>query len=329
MVSYSGSFPTIVYKQPTEPSVESGALWFNTIDNKMYYCDGLSYSLLSINTDFITEIVGQNALNILDLTAQASLTAGTNAYFIRDTYKDANGYLNSIDIANTTAIFDTNKYKNFNNSNSFSVNNTGNMSQSGSWGIWFLTKNGTGDLYIKSLETKPATNLYLKNSAGDILASGLDDIYSYKLSQNTKYRLEMSSAGSWTIYERSGGYTIDSNFIDSTGLSNNGADSTYGSFTSAQIQSFILDFDNKNKIITTNKQDLSFKPSYFMIVSNFDITDSGESLFDISFNNGTNYIENVNSYNTYEITYKGQELILINKLNNNSVTSYNYGVLIW
>jgi hypothetical protein len=109
--------PQVVYVQTTEPSDKTqGKLWYNITANTLYSSDGTNYNVLGeTNVSIIYQLIGQNGLNILDNTAQATLTAGTNANFIRDIYSDNTGYLNTIDTGNTTATFLTNKYINVGN----------------------------------------------------------------------------------------------------------------------------------------------------------------------------------------------------------------------
>jgi hypothetical protein len=112
MLNESSIIPRGAYIQATEPTDKTqGKRWYKTTTKEWYTSDGTTYIFDGVDMADIGTLIGLNGLNILDLTAQASLTAGKNANFERDIYTDANGYLNSINTVNTTATFDTNKYK--------------------------------------------------------------------------------------------------------------------------------------------------------------------------------------------------------------------------
>ena len=105
--------PKYVYTQATEPTDRTeGKIWYNIINKQAYISDGITYNILSTDLSNVEKMIAQNSLNVIDNTAQASLTAGTNANFIRDVYSVSGGYLSSIDVANTTGGFGINSYIN-------------------------------------------------------------------------------------------------------------------------------------------------------------------------------------------------------------------------
>jgi len=98
--------PQYIYVQATTPSDKTQGKYGITQRQMLsIQVTELNYNIMKTDVSKIYQLIGQNGLNILDNTAQATLTAGTNANFIRDIYTDATGYLNTIDTGNTTATF--------------------------------------------------------------------------------------------------------------------------------------------------------------------------------------------------------------------------------
>lgn len=74
--------------------------------------------------------ISDNDIEIIELQANASLTPIDHDSTITDTFSDSTGYLNSVNTGNTTATFDTNKYKN----NTETTNSFGGTGQGRTWG---------------------------------------------------------------------------------------------------------------------------------------------------------------------------------------------------
>ena len=67
---------------------------------------------LSSDDEYARYLIGQDAIQIIEMVADQSLTATTNLYLQSDTYSDTTGYNNTTDAAgDTDATFDTDKYK--------------------------------------------------------------------------------------------------------------------------------------------------------------------------------------------------------------------------
>ncbi|MBU0959709.1 MAG: hypothetical protein KKB31_07220, partial [Nanoarchaeota archaeon] len=62
--------------------------------------------------DPLVREVAEHEIEIIELQANASLTPFDHDTLISDTFSDTTGYNNLVNIGNTTAIFDTNKYSN-------------------------------------------------------------------------------------------------------------------------------------------------------------------------------------------------------------------------
>ena len=335
--------PQYIYVQATTPSDKTqGKIWYNTTANVLYSSDGTNYNVLETDVSKIYQLIGQNGLNILDNTAQATLTAGTNANFIRDIYTDSTGYLNTIDTGNTTATFDTDKYINSltaNYSQTFDVsaqdesprgvsfNSTGTkMYVIGSandsvyeydlttaWNI--STADYSQTLDVSAQDTDPRGLAF--NSAGTkmyVAGSSNDSVYEYDLTTAG----DISTAG----YSQ----TLDISAQDTSpeGVAFNSTGTKMYVIGNENNSVYEYDLSISNKIAQTNAQTIASGYTNFMIIQ----TGTGTIDYDISFNGGTNEQTSLSPFTEYSIINAGISLILKQNLNVGA-SATNYGVLLW
>ena len=345
--------PQYIYVQATTPSDKTeGKLWYNTTASALYSSDGTNYKTMETDVSKIYQLIGQNGLNILDNTAQATLTAGTNANFIRDIYTDSTGYLNTIDTGNTTATFDTDKYINSltaNYSQTFDVsaqdtspegltfNSTGTKMYvigdannsvyeydlSTAWDISTATYSQTFSIATQDISPKGVAF----NSTGTkmyVLGDANDSVYEYDLST------------AWDISTATYSQTFDVSAQDTTleGVAFNSTGTKMYVIGNDNNSVYEYDLSISNKIAQTNAQTIASGYTNFMIVSSNETTSgTGTIDYDISFNGGTNEQTSLSPFTEYSITDAGISLILKQKLNagesEGSAEATNYGVLLW
>jgi hypothetical protein len=307
----------------------------NTIweDGDVLYAADLNYA---INTSI--SLAGRNALNILDLTAQSSLTAGINGNFERDTYTDSDGYLGTIDTGSTTANFNNPAYSTTETITRAHGQSLGiNQGRTDKQGIYITV--GGSDLILHSITKNTnddATKGYLTNSSDVVIASGnfVNNVCVFStpqtLSASTTYGIAVDNAGvDWTSRRTD---AISPYPIASTGFNwvgqINGDNRFIYSVDSIQIVT-----GNSDGIVQTNAQTIESGFTHFMIVSNEETTGTGSVTYDISFDNGSNYQTGLESFQQYEIEDTGTDLILKQNLNagasNGTASAYNWGVLLW
>lgn len=307
---------------PDEGQFE-GQIYYATDTDASYTWDGSDWLDSSVNLDTVNKLIGLNSLNILDLTAQSSLTAGINANFERDIYTDSNGYLNTINTGNTTGYLANDKYNNYQISNyqSFSnvveTNKAQNISRTDNLTTPQIVNKIVGEckcvntsssgrvatfgcqLTYEDDTTSSIYTLYTTNTSGSILP------FDTTLPVQTKKAKSIS----WIIW---------------SGESNDLIMTLYTPDLYANV------FDNY--LVETSEQTLSFTPTKFMIVSNEDTDGTGSVTYDITFD-GTNWQEGLSSFTEYSITDTGTALTLQQNLNAGAseglASAYNWGVLLW
>jgi len=340
--------PIYVYTQDSTPSdLTEGKIWVDTSTNPPVtkVSDGTIYNALSTNLTPIRKLIGLNGLNILDITAQSTLTEGINANFERDIYSDSTGYLNTIDAGNTTAFFDTNKYHNTliseDNLTSLIGNFSGLDSYTNPSGVILETTSNMSISKIQFVDGN-ATKGYIyewvnDETMGDLLGSAtlINGLATFEnpiiLDASTKYFLVDDGEGeSYTAY-----WVHSVTFpISITGGSiiksiTNGNPGTNDLIDVFEINSTIIE----NKIIQTNAQTLNTTPTTALIVANETTAGTGTITYDISTDNGSNYQTAQTSGTEISLTNAGTELILKQNLNGvgagNTSETIDYGVLLW
>lgn len=322
--------------RPTTGQFE-GQIFYATDTKDAYRWNGSSWDETTVNLDAVNRAIGLNGLNILDLTAQASLTAGINANFERDIYSQPSGYLETV--SSSTLTFEQDgKY-----TNNYYV--AQDLTASGSYTTPYGVKITIGDedivfTGVKLMTGCTATRLLVQSISGTILATGTitDLVGSFvsnpTLSAHTSYYIMVDNNGANQTRAYESTSITGENVVYGNVTLNTGATGTTPSVSSNYYNIRYLYFENNyNGTITTNKINLNSTPTKFMIVAHETTTGTGTINYDISFDNGANYLTNLNSFTEYDIVDTGSELILKQNFNVGETIGYceatDYGVLIW
>jgi hypothetical protein len=105
-----------VIVQATEPTgAFDGQLWYDNTKDLTYIFDGGNWKLITIDvSEEFTQLITENAqqqLDIIELQANASITPFDHDTLISDTFSDADGYKDSVDILTTDASYENSSYK--------------------------------------------------------------------------------------------------------------------------------------------------------------------------------------------------------------------------
>lgn len=320
-----------------------GQIYYATDVDLSYVWDGTEWQETTVNLNNVNKLIGLNALNILDLTAQSSLTAGINANFERDIYTDANGYLNTINTTNTTSPFYFNQYLNY----GVKENYDGGTTQATGVNEITIDCFALTEGLISEFKMQNTESLTLSFRVQIIQDSNI--LATKTISVPEKSTMVFSFLNSdYSSYIQEGNFQINlfcsySNKV----IPNSSPTSFSGDFFSFTNQTVPYSSDGTNKIVylslekkdflvETNAQTIESGFTKFMIVSNEETTGTGSVSYDITFNSDAEnptYQEDLESFKEYSIEEAGTSLILKQKLNagasSGEASAYNWGVLLW
>lgn len=292
-----------------------------------------------------SNIMIQNAINILKNNKNDSIADPIYTNIIKDLFSDSNGYNNTIDTGNTTATLSSGTYENPITGTPVTVNGrvtstAGSDSGTGKYGTK-LTTGATNFLTITKLTkhaSSTSTKAYILDASKNVLASssfvGNDATFSYTLSPSTTYYFACDAEGASIVHIKDTGITYPASSTNWDWIAdlNNGSDgSSLCHDFFANAVTYIVNASRANGTVQTNMQTLSFTPSYFMIYCDKTLAGSGSLDCDISFNNGSNYQTAVALNTITSITNQGTQMIL--KLNlkgtglSNLASASDYGVI--
>ena len=343
MPLYSNAAPTIIYKQASQPAVETGIFWLDTDTQELFYCDGTSFIELTTTaaTTFLQEIALENSLAILEIQAADAITAGTSAEMVRDIFSDSNGYLNTLNTGSTTANFSVNKYINETTTDTADAHGetlSPTASQTAKNGFKIETNFACSAVSITKHATCDATTAYILDSGLAVLAtatfSGNTATFStpYSLADATTYYVALDKGGAayTNIYTNPNPTfpVADTNFDWITGLWN-GADNASGSCITSVTTRRVTGY--ASKIVQTATQTLNSSPAFFQIFAYKKATSGAATITaDISFNGGTNYQTGVALDTAIAVVNTGTSMILKINLNTTEAAEcQGYGVLYW
>lgn len=320
-----------------------GQIYYATDVDLSYVWDGTEWQETTVDLNNVNKLIGLNALNILDLTAQSSLTAGINANFERDIYTDANGYLNTINTTNTTSPFYLNKYVNYGLKENYDGGTTkGTSVNEITINCSALSEGLISEFKMQNARTASGANFTVQIiQDSDILATKTINVPASATQVFSFLNSDYSS------YIQEGNFQIKL-FSDGSYVAPNSSTTSFsGDFFSFTNQTVPYSSDGTNKIIytslekkdllvETNAQTIESGFTKFMIVSNEETTGTGSVSYDITFNSDAEtptYQEDLESFKEYSIEEAGTSLILKQKLNagasNGEASAYNWGVLLW
>ena len=344
--------PRYVYVQATEPTDKTeGKIWYKTTTDLLYASDGSSYVLMttdltSINTKITgikTKITGvyseqvQQNINILINAIASSSTLEAYDEMYLDIITDNDGEDNTIDTGNTTAIFDTNKYKNpttkedgddvtETNPNTTWSSDTGYKK----CGVKVQFANTHTGLTVTRATGGNATKCYIQTAmASGVLATetfdenGVAVFTGLSLSASTDYYiLNDSDDENFTIKYQYSTTPSDTGEVNWVGCVNQGSEY---SDQSSEIQSITytekLDIP-ANGFVQTNALTVSDDAVDYLLYCHNAVAGSGNVTYDISFDNGANY-ETGKTLNTKYTRTEASSKQIITKINLNGVGAGN------
>ena len=327
--------PEYVYTQATEPTDKTiGKIWVDTSTTPptTKVSDGTNYNALSTDLTDVEKMIAQNGLSIIDNTAQASLTAGTNANFVRDIYTISGGYLNTIDTGNTTANYS----QNYSNAVLGTPENSDDVTKTGYTYSFTTTMTAINPGYISHIKFYISTgqdlHITIVQNSETILdkigtsVTGNNDI-SISLSEYTK----IIEAGEFTISFRNNISKVDSQSSTKTNFSYSNQTIPAQDTSTNWLTYVPVTFSNK--IVQTNAQTLSFTPTKAMIIAHETTTGPSSVTYDLSTDGGTNYQTGLSSGEEITLTNTGTSLILKQNLNagasSDEASATDWGVLFW
>ena len=259
---------------------------------------------------YLRGIALQNALDILEMQAADTLESGQSANLIRDVFSDANGYLNTVDTDETSAVYIGMSYNNL----------VGYIIEAASYDSKsFLTNNQ---------DTAPR-GLFFKSDGTKVYVIGTtnDAIYQYTLS--TAWDISTASYDSIS-------YSVATQDATPSGLI----------FSQDGHQFYIIGTANKyiyqysssgaspdSKIVYVSKT-LDTTPTHLQFFAwKTETTLTGNITVDVSFDGGDNYQTGIQLDTPTEIINTGTEMILKINLNKGAsdgeVSLNGYGIMLW
>lgn len=344
---FNFSYPQIVYKQSAQPDNVAGALWLDTDDNNLYYCDGAAWTQLNVQTSaYLYDAILRNSIAILQLKAAASAAAPDYDSIICDITSDADGYDNTINTANTTAFFHTNTYKNLllsgtglSSAHSLSITATSTKSVKCGFKI-----KPTNDCVLNSVVKNAgtdATKCYLHTGGGALIGSadfsGNTATFStpLRMTAGASYQLSVDKAGAnytANLNLSVSGYPILNNSLTWEAGIENGASNASNAF--CIVSATIEEYSRQDAVIETNAATLSFTPTNYQLYAPTTTSGTGSVTYDISFDNGANYATGKSLNTAYEVTANSGAQVII-KLNLNagasagSAEATGYALMVW
>jgi len=300
---------------------------------------------LPVSSDTVTLTSLESALNVLQLQVAAAITPGSYVGVEMDIFSDTTGYLNTVDTANTTAFFSTNKYmlptdySNVSQENGFSL--TSNSSATTARGITIYAKFNSTLLTVTKHASATPTKCYIYDESSNLLDtqtfSGNVATFNLAMTAGQKYYINAGKDGaSFTGYYTSlGGITYPQDrelikFI--AGCTTISEDTNYCwnilsvNVTVSTPPTFLK--------VQTNVQTLVAGFTHFQVVAfRGTVTGTGTITADISFDNGAHYQTGLAVNTNYSITNVGTQMIVKLNLNHGAslgtAESMGWGVQLW
>ena len=316
--------PQVVYVQATTPSdLTQGKLWYNTTDNTLYTSNGTSYVGMETDlSDLQRQQLEQN-LNILINSVASSSTLNDWDDMFVDSFSDADGTSDTIDTANTTAVFNTNLYENKAVDTEEQLNEVTGSERT------FITK--------KTFNLSPSILLDGAVSNEIAITSGL---------YLTECRLKYTYADDSEDYSETESVTGTSNLYvaktysnpDGTGLKEikkievQLTCNEYSYLEKNTIVPFSLSAPIK-LIVQTNAITCDTAQISHQVFSHNAVAGTGNITYDISFDNGSTYdtAQALNTKNARSSTTGTEMILKLNLIGNkqNTATADDYGIMLF
>jgi len=342
--------PRVIFVNETEPSDKTeGKLWYNTINNSLYTSNGSAYVILEMNLDDLNKQQLQQDLNILINSVASSSTLNDYEDMFVDIFSDATGTDNTINTTDTTAVFDTNKYvyQSFEESADLSKG----IAQTTDDGLeTVFNTNYTADENIIISEIILENNASQQNNVvinvkigSDVIAT---DTFNFYANQTKTVSFELSDYTK--IIPKDTIFTIEvlnGNFYCKTGTTFDAGDymtieegtqtipGSSGVEVSMTAMKLGWDSSKPKLIIKTNAQTIEENPIAHQIYSDNSTTENGTINYDISFDNGINWVTDQSLNTKNASVHEGENMIIKLNLNGTSIDdkieAKNYGVMLF
>ena len=281
--------------------------------------------------DYSTDLNKKNLEQDINILYNAIASTSTNKDYSAtylDIMSDSTGYDDTINTGNTTATFDTDAYVNYttgaNDSMSKNTTSAGYLAER----VGIFTANSDG--YISSVLAGCNDNpngtyiCEIQNASDEVIATktvnvsaGTTFTFNFSLSdysetlqngQNFKVKVARGTSSQGVAGSSASGSSGSGGFTTVSGDISHGYNGTGTiTFNSLSVSSGIIE---------TNAIELDETPVYFQVFSHY----SGNSLFDISFDNGTTWITNNNFNEKIEVTQPNTGQMIL-KFNMGGVTT--------
>lgn len=343
------SYPLIVQKQATAPTITSASLlWRDTDDDVLYFSDGASWKAFSSASDSagFESMIANITIEILRLSAEGSLTAPDYDNMFVDFMGLVAGQDGTIDTVNTDAIY----------SGSASDAHGDTLASSGGLTGKRGFKIHTNEALTLNSVTKHASTgptKCLLTDASHTLIEEVDfvgDVATFAsraLTTGTDYYIKCHKvAASWTeYYQASASYPYNATNLNYTGGVNDDTPQTATASTIVSIDTSSSGDNNytndsggtgSNLVIQTNAQAVEFAPTYcFVHVKDKTLAGTGSITYDISFDGGSTWDSTGNALDAKIAVTDGSSKSMVIILNLNGVGAGNtallkdYEVVLW
>ena len=319
--------PRVVFVSATQPAdITEGKIWYNTSDNKVYTSNGSAYVMLGADTTYIDRQQLEQDINILINGASSSSTLNDYDYMFLDIFSSASGLEGSVDGAETTSVHSGVYFKN----SIIDTSTTDEVTQAFNQLAQTTTYKGTqilmkGDFILTEIEKESlctATKCYVyDNATGDLLGTGtfsqvthkvalavpLTDAKYYDIvcgSDGASYQQRDSDTQSFPYVGTNVNFIKSRNF-DGSSWSDDTAQAINVKFaTTSSVTEFV------DALVQTNAQTIEANPLAHQIYSHYALAGTGALTYDISFDDGTTWIED-QEFNTKNTSvHDGTEMII-------------------
>ena len=336
--------PQYVYVQATTPTdLTEGKLWFNTSNNTLYTSDGSSYTTMGTDLSDLELQQLKQAMAILILEANASVSHQDYSTMFLDKFSDATGYDNTVDTGNTTGLFSTNKYVNSTagaeTTDESELANIDNFSMTDKSGFKIVTTTACNLSRITFDADHGCTKAYLLASDESVLATAningnVAEFDNVALTNATTYYVVGDHDGAnWTgKVEQSPTYPTNKTNINYTGGFLNGADEDNRTYLIDSVTTNT--YTGINKIIQTTPITVTTAQTHHQVLCKNAINGTGSITYDISFDNGSTW-DTGQAFNTKNARAGTTGTQMIIKLNLNAgassglVSAEDYAVMLW
>lgn len=346
MFGYS-AVPQFLYRQDAQPAgtIEDGSLWYDTDDNTLYTYDGATWTPVLSNVNDLTIAQAQQAISILKLQANASLSATDYTSMLLDVLSDSTGYDNTIDAGHTTAGYASSAYSNaLADVTETDHDRTG---ESGgtytSYGGYKITTKAACQLIsirrmtnsthstaslLNSSKTPIATATFVGDTATFATPQALADATTYyvALSNGSAIKMQLGAVpGAYPVTTGSTHFNVIKSLQDGTD----------GEAEWTNIRQIVTRPVPSNLVMQTNAAAVSFDATHYQLYCDKTTAGTGAVTFNISFDGGSTWDGTNKALNTKYATTDSTGRSVVVKVNLNGTGTGNtasitdYCLILW